>query len=89
MGNKSNNVDYNGQIHYSTSALLLLRDEITLFNRISGNSQMSSRSQIGTIALARSIADYDDRPTVTEEDFTQASELRPYGLGDYYWRSLR
>lgn len=83
------NVDYNGQIHYSTSALLLLRDEITLFNRISGNSQMSSRSQIGTIALARSIADYDDRPTVTEEDFAQASELRRYGLGDYYWRSLR
>ena len=83
------NVDYNGQIHYSTSALLLLRDEITLFNRISGNSQMSSRSQIGTIALARSIADYDDRPKVTEEDFAQASELRRYGLGDYYWRSLR
>ena len=50
---------------------------------------MSSRSQIGTIALARSIADYDDRPTVTEEDFVQASELRRYGLGDYYWRSLR
>ena len=83
------NVDYNGQIHYSTSALLLLRDEITLFNRISGSSQMSSRGQIGTIALARSIADYDDRPTVTEEDFAQASELRRYGLGDYYWRSLR
>ena len=50
---------------------------------------MSSRSQIGTIALARSIADYDDRPTVTEEDFAQANELRRYGLGDYYWRSLR
>ena len=50
---------------------------------------MSSRSQIGTIALARSIAEYDDRPAVTEEDFAQASELRRYGLGDYYWRSLR
>ena len=83
------NVDYNGQIHYSTSALLTLSDEINLFNRISGGSQMSSRSQIGTIALARSIADYDDRPDVTEEDFALASELRRYGLGDYYWRSLR
>lgn len=83
------NVDYNGQIHYSTSALLLLRDEITLFNRISGSSQMSSRGQIGTIALARSIADYHDRPNVTEEDFSQAAELRRYGLGDYYWRTLR
>ena len=39
--------------------------------------------------LARSIADYHDRTDVTEEDFAQASELRRYGLGDYYWRSLK
>ena len=82
-------VDYNGQIHYSTAALLTLRDEITLFNKLEMQGILSSRSQIGILALARSIADYDDRADVTEEDFLRASELRRYGLGDYYWRSLR
>ena len=82
-------VDYNGQIHFSTAALLCLRPEIELFNRINDQSDLSSRSQIGTIALARSIADYDDRPDVTEEDFSKARSLRRYGLGDYYWKSLR
>ena len=82
------NVDYNGQIHYSTSALLILRDEITLYTKL-GNRNLSSREQIGTIALARSIADYDDRPDVIEDDFAKAMELRRYGLGDYYWRSLK
>lgn len=83
------NVDYNGQVHFSTSALLCLRDEIGLFNRINDQSDLSSRSQISTIALARSIADYEDTPQVTEEHFLKARELRRYGLGDYYWRSLR
>ena len=82
------NVDYNGQIHYSTSALLTLRDEITLLTKL-GTRDLSSREQIGTIALARSIADYDDRSNVTEDDIAKAMELRRYGLGDYYWRSLR
>lgn len=82
-------VDYNGQVHYSTAALLTLRDEIDLFNRLETQGVLSSRSQIGIIALARSIADYDDRADVTEEDFLRAKELRRYGLGDYYWRSLR
>jgi len=83
------NVEFNGQVHFSTSALLRLRPEIELFNRISDSPSISSRNQIGIIALARSIADYDDRPDVTEEDFAEVLELRRYGLGDYYWRSLR
>ena len=83
------NVDYNGQIHYSTSALLCLRDEIGMFNNMERQETLSSRSQIATIALARSIADYDDRPDVREEDFVRAALMRRYGLGDYYWRSLR
>ena len=82
------NVDYNGQIHFSTAALLCLKPEIELFNRINDRSELSSRGQIGTIALARSIADYEDRPDVTEEDLSKAKSLRRYGLGDYYWRSL-
>ena len=83
------NVEYNGQIHYSTSALLKLNPEISLFNRMESREILSSRSQIGIIALARTIADYDDRADVREEDFLRAAELRRYGLGDYYWRSLK
>ena len=82
-------VDLNGQVHFSTAALLTLRKEIELFNRISNGRNQSSRSQIGCITLARTIADYEDRPDVTEEDFAKAMELRRYGIGDYYWRSLR
>ena len=81
-------VDYNGQVHFRTSALLCLRNEISLFNRIGGQGELSSRSQIGLIALARSIADYEDCPDVTGEHFEKARQLRRYGLGDYYWRSL-
>ena len=83
------NIGYNGQIHYSTSALLALNAEIGMFNRMDNREMLSSRSQIGTIALARTIADYDDRADVREEDFLKAAELRRYGLGDYYWRSLK
>ena len=52
-------------------------------------SDLSSRSQIGTIALARSIADYEDVPDVNEEHLAKALSLRRYGLGDYYWRALK
>ena len=82
-------VDYNGQVHFSTAALLCLRQEIELFNRINDQSDLSSRSQIGTIALARSIADYEDAADVTEEHFAKALSLRRHGLGDYYWRALK
>ena len=83
------NVNANGQIHYNSMAITLLRDEIELFNRINSSNPLSSRTQIGLIALARTIADYNDSPTVTEEHFSKAKELRRYGLGDYYWRTLR
>ena len=82
-------VDFNGQIHYDTASLGALRDEIALFNTISGHDSMNSRSQIASLALARTIADWDDCPVVTGEHFEKAAELRRYGLGDYYWRSLR
>jgi magnesium chelatase family protein len=83
------NVDFNGQIHYSTTALSRLTAEIDLFCKMGLGSNLNSRSQISLIALARTIADYDDRPDVSEEDFSNAQELRRYALGDYYWRSLR
>ena len=82
-------VDFNGQVHYSTKALARLTSEIDLFCKTGFGDNLNSRSQISFIALARTIADYDDRPKVTEEDFLQARELRRYALGDYYWRSIR
>ncbi len=82
-------VDFNGQVHFCTSALSRLSSEIDLFCRLGYGENMNSRSQIGLIALARTIADYNDQDKVTEEHFAQAMELRRYGLGDYYWRSLR
>ena len=83
------NVDFNGQIHYSTTALSRLTTEIDLFCKMGFGDNLNSRSQISLISLARTIADYDDRPDVSEEDFSNAQELRRYALGDYYWRSLR
>ena len=83
------NVDLNGQVHFNTSALLLLSKEIELFNRMQDQSHLSSRSQIGCITLARTIADFEDSADVKENHMQEAMELRRYGLGDYYWRSLR
>ncbi len=82
------NVDLNGQVHFNTSALLLLSKEIELFNRMQSQTHLSSRSQIGCITLARTIADFEDCADVKEEHMQEAMELRRYGLGDYYWRSL-
>ena len=82
-------VDFNGQVHYSTTALSRLTAEIDLFCKMGLGDSLNSRSQISLIALARTIADYDDRPQVTEDDFLKAKSLRRYGLGDYYWRSLK
>ena len=87
--NSIENVDYNGQVHYSTTALSRLTAEIDLFCKLGYGESMNSRAQISLIALARTIADYNDADKVTEEHFKQALELRRYGLGDYYWRSLR
>ena len=81
-------VDFNGQIHYSTEALRVLGREIELFNKLGCGNQMNSRAQIGCVALARTLADYDDSDFVTEEHFSTALLLRKYGLGDYYWRTI-
>ena len=56
--------------------------------KICQKSQSNARSQLGTIALARSIADFNGKADVSEQDFLMATELRRYGLGDYYWKSL-
>lgn len=87
--NRIEGVDFNGQVHYSTLALTKLTSEIDLFCKLGYGESLNSRAQISLIALARTIADYNDSEMVTEEHFAQAMELRRYGLGDYYWRSIR
>lgn len=81
-------VEYNGQVHYSTGALLKLRPEMEVLSKMEGQSSLSSRDQIGLVSLARTIADYDDVDVVTDEHFEKAKALRRYGLGDFYWRTL-
>ncbi|MCQ2412847.1 MAG: ATP-binding protein [Sphaerochaetaceae bacterium] len=81
-------VNNNGHVHFSNSALFLLRPEMEFLSRLPGHENLSSRSQISLVSLARTIADYEDCATVTEEHFAKAEELRRYGLGDYYWRTI-
>lgn len=81
-------VSFNGQIGRSAKALSLFGCELDLFARIYGPQCSNTRSRISTIALARSIADFDDRSNVSEEDILAAVQFRRYGLGDYYWKSI-
>ncbi len=81
-------VSFNGQIGRTPKALELLSKEQELFMKLNRNTPSNARTQIGTIALARSIADFNGNDFVSEEDFLMAIELRRYGLGDYYWKSL-
>ena len=81
-------VSFNGQIGRTPKALALMSKEHELFMKLNRNTPSNARTQIGTIALARSIADFNGKPLVSEEDFFMAMELRRYGLGDYYWKSL-
>ena len=81
-------VSFNGQIGRTPKAFALLSKEQELFMNMSPNVQSSTRSRFGTIALARSIADFNGKAFVSEDDFLLSMELRRYGLGDYYWKSL-
>lgn len=49
----------------------------------------NTREILSIVALARTISDTEDRAEIKEEDFLKASELRKYGNGDYYWRTIR
>ncbi|MCF0262302.1 MAG: ATP-binding protein [Sphaerochaetaceae bacterium] len=82
------NVNYNGEVHFNSSALQMLKDEMDLYSKIQQGTKLSARAQIGLVALARTIADYQDTDIVNEEHFDFASQLRRYGVGDYYWRTF-
>ncbi len=85
-------VTCNSQAIQSLKALQVLKDEIEIFDDFAGtgdcNLPKDTRGRLGTILLARSIADYDDRPCITAEDILKATALKKYGLGDYFWRTI-
>ena len=81
-------VNYNGEIHLNTEAVNCLKPEIELFTKTDYGQGLSTRAIFSLIALARTIADWNDRDLVTEEDFSKAYDLRKFGHGDYYWRQL-
>lgn len=81
-------MSFNGQLCRTPKAFAFMSKERELFMKICQKSQSNARSQLGTIALARSIADFNGKADVSEQDFLMATELRRYGLGNYYWKSL-
>lgn len=83
------NVTYNGQIHIAKYDIIsLLSKEISTFCSIYDSSS-DVRTILSTVSLARSIADTDDRAEVNEDDFSKALNFKRYGLGDYFWRTIR
>lgn len=79
---------YNSQIGRFPNAIVLLQNELEMLTSSLLAKPTSMRSQLGIISLARSIADFENRDSVTEDDISMALTLRRYGLDDYFWRSL-
>lgn len=85
-------VSYNSQAISSIKALQTLKEELAIFEDFSHsgscNFPQDTRGRLGTVLLARSIADYEDRPTLNTYDIIKATGLRKFGLGDYFWRTI-
>lgn len=79
---------YNSQLGRFPNAIAIFQKDFEVLSKMLSASHLSMRSHLGIISLARSIADFEDRASVTEDDISMALTLRQYGLGDYYWRSL-
>ncbi len=85
----SDRIRYNGQTHIADSDVIsLYSDEIKKYLSLFKSAD-DMRSVLSVVSLARTIADIDDRPEVKEEDFFQASNFKKYGMGDYFWRTIR
>lgn len=80
-------IRYNGHVRLYPPALNKFEKEIELLRKLE-DGHGGTRNMLGSITLARTIADCHDREDVTEEDFEEAFRLRRYGTGDYYWRSV-
>ncbi len=80
-------IRYNGQVRLYPPALNKFGKEIELLKKLE-SEHGGTRNMLGTITLARTIADCHEREETTDEDFETAFKLRKYGTGDYYWRSV-
>ncbi len=85
-------VTFNSQAVSSMKALQSLKEELTIFDNFAKSGACSfsqdTRGRLGTLLLARSIADYEDRPDLSTEDIIKANSLKKFGLGDYFWRTI-
>ena len=85
-------VTFNSQAVSSIKALQCIKEELTIFEDFARTSTckfpQDTRGRMGTVLLARSIADYNDRATLTTEDIIKAASLKKFGLGDYFWRTI-
>lgn len=83
-------ISFNGQLHYSSGLLTVLRKEIELLKSLTDCASLikNTRAFISIVALARTIADYRDRDMVTVNDYEQAFKLRQYGNGDFFWKVI-
>ena len=85
------NVSFNGEVHYNTSALVKLNKESEILHKLSEKDVINvsnPRNQINLITLGRSIADYNNRENATEEDIIYAYNLSKYGINDFYWKKI-
>ena len=85
-------VTFNSQAISSMKALQSLKEELTIFEDFAKTGTCTfpqdTRGRLGTVLLARSIADYEDRTTLSTEDIIKANSLKKFGLGDYFWRTI-
>ena len=85
-------VSFNSQAVSSIKALQCIKEELTIFEDFARTSTcrfpQDTRGRMGTVLLARSIADYEDRAKLDKEDIMKAASLKKFGLGDYFWRTI-
>lgn len=82
-------IKFNGQIHYNSSILSKYRKEIDVLAKMDEKVASNVRNMISVISLAQSIADYEDCDYIGENHLSGALNLKKYGLGDYFWRTIR
>ncbi len=59
-----------------------------LLHEMASEAAVSSRAFHGILRVSRTLADLDGAVDIEEEHLLQALELRKYGDGDFYWKSV-
>ncbi|MCF7943498.1 MAG: ATP-binding protein [Spirochaetia bacterium] len=59
-----------------------------LLHELGNDAAVSSRAFHGILRVSRTLADLDGSVDIEEEHLLQALELRKYGDGDFYWKSV-